>query len=418
MIWPILKLEKIAAKEKGSIVSGPFGSSISAKYFVEEGVPVIRGNNLTKGARKFIDDGFVFLTETKAQEFRKCIALKDDIVFTAVGSIGQVGIIPENTKFEKYVISNKQLRVRIDKLEADPMFVYYWLSSPRITSFIEGMNNGGAVPLINLGIIRRIPVPKPPLKIQIKISSLISNYDDLINLNRRRIELLEESARLLFREWFVYFRFPGHENHKIIDGVPEGWRKGKVKDLGMVITGKTPSKQDSRNFDGNMPFIKTPDMHHSSIILKTEDTLSEIGAKSQNNKNLPPWSILVSCIGSVGVVAMNFYESQTNQQINSVVPKSNYFRYYSFFCLSRLKPMLEAIGGGSTMANINKSKFENIKIVIPTKDILEKFDVTLDPFFNQIALLLDQNQKLAQARDLLLPRLMSGEIDINDLKLN
>ena len=262
------------------------------------------------------------------------------------------------------------------------------------------------------------------------IADILSAYDDLIKTNHRRIKLLEEAARLLFREWFVYFRFPlrlrsgqaGHEKAcpvesinstgvKIVDGVPEGWKKGKIKDLGKIVTGKTPSKKDDRNYNGVVPFIKTPDMHQSTIILKAEESLSKTGASSQNNKHLPPWSILISCIGTVGVVAMNLFKSQTNQQINSVIPKNNIYRYYSFFCLSRLKPLLEAIGGGSTMANINKNKFENIKTIIPSENVLSEFYKAIDPVFNQIALLSDQNQKLAQARDLLLPRLMSGEID-------
>jgi type I restriction enzyme S subunit len=115
MKWPLVELQEIAPPEKGSIVSGPFGSNIGSRFFVDEGVPVIRGNNLSKGNAKFIDDGFVFLTEQKAAEFRNCQALADDIVFTAAGSIGQVGIIPQDSHFERYIISNKQLRVCLDQ---------------------------------------------------------------------------------------------------------------------------------------------------------------------------------------------------------------------------------------------------------------------------------------------------------------
>jgi len=153
-------------------------------------------------------------------------------------------------------------------------------------------------------------------------------------------------------------------------------------------------------------------MHKSPIVSNTEESLSEIGANSQNNKYLPPWSIQVSCIGTVGIVTMNLFKAQTNQQINSVIPKKDIYRYYSYFCLSRLKPLLEAIGGGSTMANVNKNKFENLNIIIPNEDILKKFYEAVDSVFKQIATLLQQNQKLAQARDLLLPRLMSGAIEV------
>ncbi|MBA7523162.1 hypothetical protein ES705_15285 [subsurface metagenome] len=290
----------------------------------------------------------------------------------------------------------------------NPKFIYYKLQTLKLNRF----KRGASVPTLNRNNLDNLLVQIPDIPIQDKIASTLSTYDGLINTNRRRIQLLEEAARFLFREWFVHFRFPGYEKEKIVDGVPEGWKVAKVKDLGQIVTGKTPSKKNMRNFNGNVPFIKTPDMHQSWIILNTEETLSETGASSQNNKHLPPWSVLVSCIGTVGVVAMNLFKSQTNQQINSVIPKNKFYRYYSFFCLLNIKPLLEAIGGGSTMANINKNKFENIKINIPAENVLVKFQQTVDPIFNQIALLLDQNQKLAQAQNLLLPRLMSGIIEV------
>ena len=227
MNWPKVQLQAIALPEKGAIVSGPFGSNISAKYFVEEGVPVIRGNNLTKGNTKFIDEGFAYLTAAKAAEFRNCIAVTDDIVFTAAGSIGQVGMIPPDSRYEKYVISNKQLRVRLDRSKADPNFVYAWLSSPLMVRYLENMNNGGAVPLLNLGIVRKVPVPLPPIATQHKIADILSAYDDLIENNRRRLALLEQAARLLYREWFVHLRFPCHDQVRVINGMAclVGWEQ-------------------------------------------------------------------------------------------------------------------------------------------------------------------------------------------------
>lgn len=321
------------------------------------------------------------------------------------GRSGTIGLVQYADK--PYWPHNTSLWVK-DFKENNPKFVYYKLQTLKLNRF----NGGASVPTLNRNNLDNLLVRIPDIPTQEEIASTLSAYDDLIDTNCRQIQLLEEAARLLFREWFVYFRFPEHEKVKIVDGLPEGWKVAKVKELGKIVTGKTPSKKDIRNFNGNVPFIKTPDMHKSWIILKTEETLSETGASLQNNKHLPPWSVLVSCIGTVGVVAMNLFNSQTNQQINSVIPRNKFYRYYSFFCLSNLKSLLEAIGGGSTMANINKNKFENIKINIPAENVLAEFHQTVDPIFNQIALLLDQTQKLAQARDLLLLRLMSGEIEV------
>ena len=331
------------------------------------------------------------------------------------GRSGTIGVIQYTEK--PYWPHNTSLWVK-DFKSNRPKFVYYKMQTLNLDQF----NGGASVPTLNRNNLDNLIVQVPDISMQEKIADILSTYDDLIDTNRRRIQLLEESARLLFREWFVYFRFPHlrqgyggqveHEKVKIVDGVPTGWERGKVKDLGVIVTGKTPSKKNINNFNGSIPFIKTPDMHQSSIIINTEESLSEIGASSQKNKYLPSWSILVSCIGTVGVVAMNLLIAQTNQQINSVIPKKDIYRYYSFFCLSRLKPLLEAIGGGSTMANVNKNKFENLDVIIPPDTILENFDKIVDPLFKQVSLLTLQNQKLAQARDLLLPRLMSGEVEV------
>ena len=379
-----MKLKTVKLKE---IVSMKYGLMPKPSIVSESGYPIYSGYGVTGYAKQFL--------------YKEPQLI---VVARGVGGTGDVKISPENAW-----ITNLSLILETAKEKVDRTFLYYKLKKEPLR---ENLNTGAAQAQITIGVLENYKLTIPELTIQKKIASNIASYDDLIDINNRQIQFLEEAARLLYREWFVYFRFPGHEKVKIVDGVPEGWKNSKIKDLGKIVTGKTPSKKDYRNYNGMVPFAKTPDMHQSTIILKTEESLSEIGASSQNNKYLPPWSILISCIGTVGVVAMNLFKSQTNQQINSVIPKKNIYRYYSFFCLSRLKPLLEAIGGGSTMANINKNKFENIKIIIPSENVLAKFHQATDPIFNQIVILLDQNQKLAQARDLLLPRLMSGKIEV------
>ncbi len=134
--WQNLRVEDIKASEKGAIVSGPFGSNISKKFFVKDGVPVIRGNNLTLGRKKFVDEGFVYITEEKAYELRNCEAVAGDLVFTAAGTLGQVGLIPTNTEYSKYIISNKQLRIRCNPDRALPEYLYYWFSAPAMREYI------------------------------------------------------------------------------------------------------------------------------------------------------------------------------------------------------------------------------------------------------------------------------------------
>jgi len=270
----------------------------------------------------------------------------------------------------------------------------------------------GAQRNLSTGIIRRFPINVRPLSEQQRIAAILSAYDDLIENNRRRIALLEEAARQLYKEWFVRFRFPGHEHVKIIDGVPEGWSNARVADLGLVVTGKTPSKRVEENFGSDIPFIKTPDMHGQTLIVSSEEWLSERGANSQLNKTLPTGSVLVSCIGTIGVVAMTTTPAQTNQQINAVIPRHARWQFFAYFILEAIRPQLEAMGGGVTMANVNKSKFEGVPIIIASNDLITGFDDRVRPMFDLIETLSRQNMCLAKARDLLLPKLMSGAITV------
>lgn len=151
-------------------------------------------------------------------------------------------------------------------------------------------------------------------------------------------------------------------------------------------------------------------MHGNAIVVHTEESLSEEGAKTQANKTLPPRSILISCIGTVGAVAFNASPAQTNQQINSIVPASDSVTYWAYFMAKDLRPLLEGMGGGATMANVNKSKFSGIKIVIPSRQLLELYFDFAKPVFDQIENLTISNARLAKSRDLLLPRLMNGEL--------
>ena len=412
MSWPHRRLETLAATEPYSFVGGPFGSKLTSRDYVAEGVPVIRGSNLN-GSRFLSMNDFVFVSDSKVQEdLSGNLAKAGDLVFTQRGTLGQVAIIPEGGISNRYVVSQSQMKITLDENKSDKFFLYYYFSRRQTVEKILNLVSSSGVPHINLTVLRNFEVPVPSLDIQKRIASILSAYDDLIENNRRRIQLLEQAARMLYKEWFVHLRFPGHEDVKIKDGVPEGWTSGVIGDLGEIVTGKTPSKKMASYYGDDIPFIKTPDMHGNRVVTKTEENLSDEGANSQATKMLPPRSILVSCIGTVGVVALNASVAQTNQQINAIIPRTNLLRYWSFFMAETLRPLLEGVGGGATMPNINKSKFSAIPVVIPSQQMLDQFSSAVAPNIDQIEQLTVINDQLARARDLLLPRLMNGEITI------
>ena len=387
MRWLLTKFEEVALPVKGSIVSGPFGSNIGSRFFVDEGVPVIRGNNLTFGQRRFIDDGFVYLTEEKAQEFRNCEAIPGDLIFTAAGTIGQVGIIPTDRRFDRYIISNKQLRVRCDPSKVIPLFLFLWFTTREMKQHIINKNSGSTIPLINLGILRGLPVPLPPLPVQERITTALAAYDDLIENNRRRMALLEESARLLYREWFVRLRFPGYEHTPIVDGVPRGWGR---KTLGETITlnyGKA-LKADTR-VDGEFP------VYGSSGIVGSHDKALVKGP-----------AIILGRKGNVGSV---FWSSKSFFPIDTVYfidPSSS--DLYLFYSLKNM----HFISTDVAVPGLNRNFAYSRPLLCPSQAFLGAFNDFVMPVHLQIDKLGEMDQKLRAARDHLLPRLMSGEITV------
>lgn len=282
------------------------------------------------------------------------------------------------------------------------------------------IDTAAAVPGLSRDSLYNIEVKIPPLNAQRKIASILSDYDDLIEVNERKIKILEDMAKLIYKEWFVKFKFPGYEKVKMVKSelgkIPEGWRICDIGSIGKVITGKTPSTKEMDNFGDYMPFITIPDMHNKIFVIKTERYLSKKGVIKQSNKTLPRNAICVSCIATMGLVVITTENSQTNQQINSVVLDDLSTLEYLFFVLKSLRTKITLYGGSGTAANIlNKEKFSKLKIVNPEKKIIEQFHCLIEPIFNQIENIMRQNNTLCQTRDMLLPKLISGKIDVSGL---
>lgn len=197
--------------------------------------------------------------------------------------------------------------------------------------------------------------------------------------------------------------------------IPDGWEVKKLKDIGKVITGKTPSTSNLENFNGEVLFIKTPDIHGNIFVLETEQTLSEIGVKTQSSKLLPEKTVFVSCIGTLGIVGITSKVSQTNQQINALILNDSSDYCFFFFFVKSLKQKLIGLGSnGVTMGNVNKDKFENIKILYPTPEIRRAFYKITNSYFEEIFSLQKQNINLSKTRDLLIPQLVTGNKELKN----
>ncbi len=313
------------------------------------------------------------------------------IIIGRKGSVGEVKYSPVD-----FFPIDTTYYVDIKEEMADIRFMYYFL----LTLHIDEMNSHSAVPGLNRNDLYSLDITMPPLPEQRAIASVLSSLDDKIDLLHRENKTLEAMAETLFRQWFV-------------EEAKDEWEEVPLSFLGDIVCGKTPSTKRKEYFGGNIPFIKIPDMRGNTFVFQTSDTLTEEGKQSQNNKTLPPKSICVSCIATVGLVSMTAKESQTNQQINSIVPKKDFYRYYLYLFMKNSVDLLTAMAsGGTATLNLNTGDFSKIEVALPKEHELKTFHKTVEPMFDRIYLNQTQIHTLEKLRDTLLPKLMSGEVRV------
>ena len=294
----------------------------------------------------------------------------------------------------------------------DNEYLYYLLSSLNLNHH----HIGGAQPLMTQDIIGRIEVVVPQKKDdQRRIASILSSRDRKIELNNKINADLEEMAQAIFKNWFVDFE--PFKDGKFVDSelgmIPEGWKVGCLGDMGTIVCGKTPSKANSNYYGGDIPFIKIPDMHGNVFVESSEDRLTEQGSLSQIKKIIPPYSLMVSCIATVGLVSINTKPSHTNQQINTIIPHNKSALFYLYQYIKNNEELLKNMGrGGTTTLNVNTKSFSNIRLLIPSEIALDQFHGIVEGLFKKIELNMHESRTLSLLRDTLLPRLMSGELEV------
>ena len=414
MSWPQAKLEALAADIPHAFVGGPFGSNLTTRDYVDSGVPVIRGSNMN-GGRYLGTTGLVFVSEAKVRkDLSSNVAREKDLIFTQRGTLGQVVMIPKTGLFPLYVVSQSQMKLTVDESKADRRFIYYYFSSPTGVGRITNLASSSGVPHINLTVLRNFELPVPPLRTQHHIADILSAYDDLIENNRRRIALLEQAARELYREWFVRLRFPGHENTRIVDGQPEGWERKKIADVCLTTGGGTPSTRRAEYWDGDITWIVPTDVTNNDclVLLDSARKISDKGLRESSARMVPAETILMTSRASVGFFAMMDREFCTNQGFINVVPHDEKIRLYLLFNLINRVPEIRSNAQGTTYPEISKGRFREMDVVIPKRAIAAEFSRKASEFIDQVRCLKRSTSVLTQARDILLPRLMSGKVAV------
>jgi type I restriction enzyme S subunit len=412
--WEITSLSELGAFSRGKSKHRPRND---AKLFEGGKYPLVQTSDV-KAANLYI---------TKNDSYYNDFGLKQSklwpagtLCITIAANIAETAILSYPMCFPDSIVG-----FNANPEKSSELFVYYFFEY--IKKEIQKSASGSIQDNINIDYLSKMRIKVPEKEYQDKIVDLLSSIDKKILLNNQINQELEDMAKTLYDYWFVQFDFPDQNgkpykssggkmiyNPELKREIPEGWEVETLKDFeSKIITGKTPSRANSDNFGGEIPFITIGDIRGNTFIYSTSETLTDLGASVQQNKYLPEGSLCVSCIATVGEIGFTTEWSHTNQQINSIVFEDEMNRYYLYFALKNYFENANASAKtGNTFANMNKEDFSGIRIILPRNEIKNNFHKITEPYFAQIKCLQGQNQELTQLRDWLLPMLMNGQVKV------
>ena len=417
--WEVLRIEELLLPEKGAIKIGPFGSQLKKEFLVKGGIKVYGQENIYKSDFELGDR---YITKERFEILKSCELKSGDIIISMMGTIGFVDVVPLNIK--KGIMDSHLLRMRANQNKIDNNFLLYAFRSGVIQNQIDTLSVGTIMAGLSSSIIKLLIFPLPPMLEQQFIAKILSDLDSKIELNQQMNKTLEAIGQAIFKRWFIDFEFPNEKGkpYKSSGGemveselgkIPKGWNVKRIKDCGLVVCGKTPPTKEKENYGEDIFFITIPDMHNKFFVINTERKLSKKGADTQKKKELPPLTVCVSCIATPGLVVLTSEKSQTNQQINSIICNNEISPYFMYLTMKEKAEEIKSRGlGGTATLNLNTGDFENLKIILPEKEVIADFHKLINVVFKKLLTTEYQIQNLSQIRDSLLPRLMSGKIRV------
>jgi type I restriction enzyme S subunit len=428
--WPIMTIAECASTEPYSTQIGPFGKALMADEYKETGVPVLRGVNVNRG--RFHDDDFVFIDEETADRLWKFESRPDDVLLVHKGTLGQIGLMPADRKYRRYVMGNSMMRVRCDPSKLLPEYLYYWLSSAEGQHYLSSRVSQVGVPQLQtpLKTLREAELPVPTLSEQRAIAHILGTLDDKIELNRRMNETLEQIARALFKSWFVDFDpvraksegrdlglpsqiadlFPDSFEESELGEIPEGWRVGI---LGDVADHPRRSVQPNA-IDPSTPYIALEHMPKRCIALAEWGAADGLASnKFEFKKGEILFGKLRPYFHKVGVAPV---DGVCSTDIVVVRPRTDEWFGFTLGHVSS-DSFVEYTNAGSTgtkMPRTSWTEMARYPVVVPSGAIGEAFSRRVRFVVDRIVGLIHESRTLAALRDALLPKLISGELRVKD----
>ena len=430
--WTACTLDDLKAPTPHAIAGGPFGSDLGRADYVEAGVPVIRGGNLGAGERRFYTDDLVFISEAKADALARHTARPGDVVVTQRGTLEQVGLVPQDTPWPRFILSQSQMKITCDAARVDPEYIYYWLLTPEIRDYVARHTITAGVPHTNLAILRATPVRLPPLAEQRAIARALGRIDARAALAEAIDDQLDRLVRLLFRSWFfehdpTYSRARG-ERHASTDAaeaalfpdalepgpvapIPRGWGRVPLTECASFLNG-TPFTAADFSPDGRgLPVIKIAE------IKRGVGDQTRFAAARPDARAIASGDILMAWSGnphsSIGTFLWQRGPAWLNQHIFKVVPPAPRWRAFTYCLLRELQPRFVQLARSrqtTGLGHVSQKDMREILVARPPDALAEAFERRTAPAFARIAGHGQLLQSLARARASLLVKLTSGEL--------
>lgn len=380
--------------------------------YVEIGVPFYRSKEIIESANGQAISEPLFISQEKYDEIKENFGVPrpGDMLLTSVGTIGVPYIVKEGDYF--YFKDGNLTWFRRFNGKLVPQYLYYWVRSAEGQGVLNNTTIGSSQKALTIASLKGLEIPCPPVDIQKRIAEILSKYDTLIENNQKQIKLLEEAAQRLYKEWFVDLRFPGHETTSIVDGVPEGWKKYKFSEIVAIMSGGTPKTDVEEYYDGDIPFYTPKDSDASFFAFDTITHISQSGLDHCNSQYYPVGTVIITARGTVGKTTILAVPMAMNQSCYALKCDELDSPYYLFFSLNKEVAALKTMANGGVFNTIIVKTFDSIHLTVPTRGILTAFDAVASPTMDKIKAKMQQNTILAEARDRLLPKLMSGEIEV------
>ncbi len=413
MDWRDTTLGQVCDEVEGVIQTGPFGSQLHESDYLPTGIPVVMPKDIIEG--RIATESVARVSPEHVERLSKHKLRSGDIVYGRRGDIGRQALIRHDQ--EGWLCGTGCLRISLGEAVVSPVFLHYYLRQQDVIGWISNQAVGVTMPNLNTAILRSVPVRFPIPAVQRQIADILSAYDDLIENNTRRIHILEQQAQALYREWFINYRFPGHAKVKLVDStlgkIPQGWRVLPVTEA-IIMNPKTTVPAD-----GEKPFVPMTSLSTDSMLITDiESRTGNSGAKFKNGDTL--FARITPCLQNGKTAFVQCLQGDGDVAFGStefIVMRSNTVTPEYVYLLARSAAFrdnaIKSMSGATGRQRVQEGCFDKFLIAEPDGCQLAAFTEVVRPMFSLVHSLATKNTNLRRCRDLLLPRLLSGELDVS-----